>query len=107
MANQKPNWNGARTQAMAVMNKAAGNPTAKVTPKAAPKANPSPANPANPLNPADTPMGTNDMLQGMTTQMDSMMTMIQDMSVKMDALTGGNVQGGMVGGGVPGNGING
>lgn len=110
MANQtnKPNWNAARTQAMAVMGKATGNPMAKATPKAAPKVNPTnPANPANPLNPADTPMGTNDMLQGMTTQMDSMMSMMQDMSAKMDVLTGGNVQGGTIGGGAPGNGING
>lgn len=67
--NNQNNWNSAKTQAMTNMKKAMPNPV-------------------------DKPMGSNDMMQGMTAQMDQMMTMMQDIMAKLDSMTGANVAGG-------------
>lgn len=55
----KPDWAGAKGQAMAAVSKAI----------------PSKAMPA----PMDTPMGTNDIMQGMSAKMDTMMAMMEKM----------------------------
>ena len=58
-AQVKPDWAGAKVQAMAVANKA-------MPPKAIP-------------GPMDKPAGTNDMMMGMMSKMDEMMAMMQAM----------------------------
>lgn len=82
--NNKTNWNTARGQALADMNKAMENVGSKANPNLNANANPN----------QDTPMGTNDMIQGMMAKMDQLMQMVQDLTSKLDGMTGGSVPGG-------------